>query len=77
MMNFSAKLDDLFKTINKFAFTNSPYPLIVRFEDHCSKAQKALIPEIVKRILGDKVMYLEKSPTLRSPNEMRGKVILC
>ena len=60
--------------IKKSAFTASPYPVILSFENHCSKRQINKIGEILKEILADSIFIPTNS--LLSPEELKYKFII-
>lgn len=60
--------------IKKSAFTASPYPVVLSFENHCSKRQINKIGEILKELLGDSIFM--PSDSLLSPEELKYKFII-
>lgn len=73
----SIPLEDVIKTIRKYAFITSPYPLIVSLEIHCKKDFQAMIFDIMKEILGDLIYVIPpNSQQLLSPMELKNRIIL-
>ncbi|XP_043931175.1 1-phosphatidylinositol 4,5-bisphosphate phosphodiesterase delta-4 isoform X2 [Protopterus annectens] len=71
---------DVASAISKYAFKVSEYPVILSIENHCSVEQQTVMAEILKQILGDKLLRSTidgKIPTvLPSPEELKGKILL-
>ncbi|XP_057203729.1 1-phosphatidylinositol 4,5-bisphosphate phosphodiesterase eta-1 [Triplophysa rosa] len=68
------------ETINKYAFINNEFPVILSIENHCSIQQQKKIAQHLKEILGDKLDVweaLNKDPKqLPSPNSLMGKILI-
>ncbi|XP_048121336.1 1-phosphatidylinositol 4,5-bisphosphate phosphodiesterase eta-1 isoform X2 [Alosa alosa] len=68
------------ETINKHAFINNEYPVILSIENHCSIQQQKKIAQHLRDIFGDKLdveAALSKDPKqLPSPNSLRGKILI-
>ncbi|XP_016107555.1 1-phosphatidylinositol 4,5-bisphosphate phosphodiesterase eta-1-like, partial [Sinocyclocheilus grahami] len=68
------------ETINKYAFVNNEFPVILSIENHCSIQQQKKIAQHLKEIFGDKldvVEALNKDPKqLPSPNSLKGKLLI-
>nr|XP_021323529.1 1-phosphatidylinositol 4,5-bisphosphate phosphodiesterase eta-1 isoform X3 [Danio rerio] len=68
------------ETINKYAFVNNEFPVILSIENHCSIQQQKKIAQHLKEIFGDKLDVgeaLNKDPKqLPSPNLLKGKILL-
>ncbi|KAH8722543.1 PLC-like phosphodiesterase [Phaeosphaeriaceae sp. PMI808] len=70
---------DTIKVINKFAFTESPYPLILSLEVHCSPLQQEIM---ARMMIGqfDEKLVLEPldfgSHTLPSPEELKHRILI-
>ena len=66
------------KAINESAFHNSPYPVIICIENHCSKDQQQKMAQILKDVLGKKI-YTEPSGTeshLPSPDFLKHRFLI-
>ncbi|XP_072551075.1 1-phosphatidylinositol 4,5-bisphosphate phosphodiesterase eta-1 isoform X2 [Salminus brasiliensis] len=68
------------ETINKYAFINNEYPVILSIENHCSIQQQKKIAQHLKEIFKDKLDVGEflnrESKQLPSPNSLKGKILL-
>ncbi|XP_026087077.1 1-phosphatidylinositol 4,5-bisphosphate phosphodiesterase eta-1-like isoform X1 [Carassius auratus] len=68
------------ETINKYAFVNNEFPVILSIENHCSIQQQKKIAQHLKEIFGDKLDVgeaLNKDPKqLPSPNCLKGKILI-
>ncbi|XP_067246733.1 1-phosphatidylinositol 4,5-bisphosphate phosphodiesterase eta-1 [Chanodichthys erythropterus] len=68
------------ETINKYAFVNNEFPVILSIENHCSIQQQKKIAQHLKEIFGDKLDVAEalnKDPKqIPSPNSLKGKILL-
>ncbi|XP_052007992.1 1-phosphatidylinositol 4,5-bisphosphate phosphodiesterase eta-1 [Xyrauchen texanus] len=68
------------ETINKYAFVNNEFPVILSIENHCSIQQQKKIAKHLKEIFGDKLDVgeaLNKDPKqLPSPNSLKGKILI-
>ncbi|XP_016353920.1 1-phosphatidylinositol 4,5-bisphosphate phosphodiesterase eta-1-like [Sinocyclocheilus anshuiensis] len=68
------------ETINKYAFVNNEFPVILSIENHCSIQQQKKIAQHLKEIFGDKldvVEALNKDPKqLPSPNSLKSKLLI-
>nr|XP_055029923.1 1-phosphatidylinositol 4,5-bisphosphate phosphodiesterase eta-1 isoform X1 [Misgurnus anguillicaudatus] len=68
------------ETINKYAFINNEFPVILSIENHCNIQQQKKIAEHLKEIFGDKLDVAEalnKDPKqLPSPNCLKGKILI-
>ncbi|XP_051512041.1 1-phosphatidylinositol 4,5-bisphosphate phosphodiesterase eta-1-like isoform X1 [Myxocyprinus asiaticus] len=68
------------ETINKYAFVNNEFPVILSIENHCSIQQQKKIAQHLKEIFRDKldvVEALNKDPKqLPSPNSLKGKILI-
>ncbi|XP_056407341.1 1-phosphatidylinositol 4,5-bisphosphate phosphodiesterase delta-4-like, partial [Hyla sarda] len=79
---FTSKIffKDVISAINKYAFRVSEFPVILSLENHCSVEQQDTMAQILKSILGEKLVTgtLDgRIPVhLPSPEELRGKIIL-
>lgn len=70
--------EDCIHVINKYAFTSSPYPLIISLEVHCGPEQQAAMHEIMMRIFGTALILAPINDTcvLPSPEELRGRILI-
>uniref|UniRef100_UPI003AAE598C 1-phosphatidylinositol 4,5-bisphosphate phosphodiesterase eta-1 n=1 Tax=Centroberyx gerrardi TaxID=166262 RepID=UPI003AAE598C len=68
------------ETINKYAFINNQYPVILSIENHCSIQQQKKIAQYLREILGDKLDVGDTlgrdSRTLPSPHSLQGKILI-
>ncbi|ODV92302.1 hypothetical protein CANCADRAFT_886 [Tortispora caseinolytica NRRL Y-17796] len=73
------KFEDVIYAISKYAFISSPYPLVISLEVHCSTAQQLQIVQILKRVLGDRLVtspLLPGSFTLPSPDDLKHRFLV-
>ncbi|KAJ7118445.1 PLC-like phosphodiesterase [Mycena crocata] len=69
------------EAIDQYAFSASPYPLIISCEIHCSPAQQDMVVDIMTEVFGDKLV---KAPVdgrppiddLPSPHDLRGRIMM-
>nr|XP_019944101.1 PREDICTED: 1-phosphatidylinositol 4,5-bisphosphate phosphodiesterase eta-1 isoform X2 [Paralichthys olivaceus] len=68
------------ETINKYAFINNQYPVILSIENHCSIHQQKKIAQYLREIFGDKLdvghALSRDSKTLPSPLSLQGKILI-
>uniref|UniRef100_G3P7Y5 Phosphoinositide phospholipase C n=1 Tax=Gasterosteus aculeatus aculeatus TaxID=481459 RepID=G3P7Y5_GASAC len=68
------------ETINKYAFINNQYPVILSIENHCSIQQQKKIAQYLREIFGDKLDVRDAlsrdSKTLPSPQSLQGKILI-
>ncbi|KAF7366899.1 Phosphoinositide phospholipase C [Mycena sanguinolenta] len=69
------------EAIDQYAFSASPYPLILSLEIHCSPAQQDIMVEIMTEVFGDKLVQapIDGRPPideLPSPHDLRGMILL-
>jgi phosphatidylinositol phospholipase C delta len=70
---------DTIKVINKFAFTESTYPLILSLEVHCSSIQQESMVKIMIGQFNDKLVLLPldfESNVLPTPEELRNRILI-
>uniref|UniRef100_A0AAY3ZWW7 Phosphoinositide phospholipase C n=1 Tax=Denticeps clupeoides TaxID=299321 RepID=A0AAY3ZWW7_9TELE len=71
---------DVVETIAEYAFKASPFPVILSLENHCSPAQQTVMAQILRSVLGDKLLTKpvssKLSNSLPSPEELRGKIMI-
>ncbi|KAJ8308545.1 hypothetical protein KUTeg_013419 [Tegillarca granosa] len=74
---------DVIQVIKETAFITSEYPVILSFENHCSKPQQYKMAKYCEDILGDLLLKkpLESSPLepgvpLPSPNQLKRKILI-
>ena len=75
----SVLFSDCVSVINRYAFENSEYPVIISLEVHCDSDQQGYMVRIMKDGFGDKLLVqpLHKNSTeLPSPEELRYKVLV-
>ncbi|XP_053091006.1 1-phosphatidylinositol 4,5-bisphosphate phosphodiesterase eta-1 isoform X2 [Pangasianodon hypophthalmus] len=68
------------ETINKYAFINNEYPVILSIENHCSVQQQKKIAQHLKEIFKEKLdlgdILTKDSKQLASPNSLKGKILI-
>nr|XP_057935490.1 1-phosphatidylinositol 4,5-bisphosphate phosphodiesterase eta-1 isoform X2 [Doryrhamphus excisus] len=68
------------ETINKYAFINNQYPVILSIENHCSIQQQKKIAQYLREVFGDKLdvadVLSRESTTLPSPQSLLGKILI-
>ncbi|KAI3354187.1 hypothetical protein L3Q82_018727, partial [Scortum barcoo] len=68
------------ETINKYAFINNQYPVILSIENHCSIQQQKKIAQYLREIFGDKLdvgaILSRDAKTLPSPHSLQGKILI-
>ncbi|XP_029026990.1 1-phosphatidylinositol 4,5-bisphosphate phosphodiesterase eta-1 isoform X2 [Betta splendens] len=68
------------EAINKYAFVNNPYPVILSIENHCNILQQKKIAQYLRDIFGDKLdvgdALSRDYKTLPSPNSLQGKILI-
>ncbi|KAI8942986.1 hypothetical protein NX059_001023 [Plenodomus lindquistii] len=75
----SILFQDTIKVINKYAFTESPYPVILSLEVHCAPIQQANMVKIMLAEFGDKLVLqpldfaLQALPT---PEELKYRILI-
>lgn len=65
---------DVIKAIKENAFVNSPFPVIIRLENHCGPQQQKKMAQILKNVLGDQIampLDLTNTKHLPSPHDLR------
>lgn len=68
------------ETINKYAFVNNQFPVILSIENHCNIQQQKKISQYLREIFGDKLdvghVLTGDSKTLPSPQSLLGKILI-
>jgi phosphatidylinositol phospholipase C delta len=75
----SISFHDTIKVVNKYAFVESKYPLILSLEVHCTADQQALMVKTMCEEFGDKLVLQPldfNSQTLPSPEELKNRVLI-
>ncbi|XP_071384029.1 1-phosphatidylinositol 4,5-bisphosphate phosphodiesterase beta-4-like [Centroberyx affinis] len=74
---------DVIQAIKDTAFVTSEYPVILSFENHCSKPQQYKMAKYCEEIFGDFLLRLplenfpiEAGRPLPSPNELKRKILI-
>ena len=69
---------DVLRVIKSHGFVASPYPIILSFENHCSKPVQDKMAQYIIEILGDLVLTYKDNgkKLLPSPEELRGRVLI-
>ncbi|KAM8853836.1 1-phosphatidylinositol 4,5-bisphosphate phosphodiesterase eta-1 isoform 1-T1 [Synchiropus picturatus] len=68
------------ETINKYAFVNNQYPVILSIENHCSIQQQKKIAQYLREVFGERLDVGEALSgdfkTLPSPQSLQGKILI-
>ncbi|KAI5959861.1 INP53 [Candida pseudojiufengensis] len=74
----SIKFSNVIRTIQKFAFITTPYPLIISLEINCSSKFQLKVVSILKDILGSSLITtpINNQPIIPSPEEMKHKFLI-
>lgn len=69
------------QTIADYGFVNSPYPIIISVENHCSVPQQVMMAKIMSEIFGDALVKAPldgrpKIDVLPSPEDLKGRVLV-
>ncbi|XP_075452136.1 1-phosphatidylinositol 4,5-bisphosphate phosphodiesterase beta-4 isoform X1 [Ascaphus truei] len=74
---------DVIQAIKETAFVTSEYPVILSFENHCSKYQQYKMSKYCEEMFGDLLLkqplethILEPSRPLPSPNDLKRKILI-
>ncbi|KAI1819639.1 phosphatidylinositol-specific phospholipase C [Xylaria intraflava] len=70
---------EVINTVNKYAFTASPFPLFVSLEVHCNAAQQEIMAETMKDIFGPRLVTEPLDPSadkLPSPSDLRYRILI-
>ncbi|XP_052002111.1 1-phosphatidylinositol 4,5-bisphosphate phosphodiesterase beta-4 [Xyrauchen texanus] len=74
---------DVIQGIKETAFVTSEYPVILSFENHCTKNQQYKLARYCEDIFGDLLLKqplddfpMEAGSPLPSPNDLRGKILI-
>ncbi|XP_012581483.1 PREDICTED: 1-phosphatidylinositol 4,5-bisphosphate phosphodiesterase delta-3, partial [Condylura cristata] len=71
---------DVIQAVRDFAFTVSPYPVILSLENHCGLEQQATMARHLRTILGDMLVTQaldSRNPDkLPSPEQLKGRVLV-
>ncbi|KAK2641007.1 hypothetical protein Ddye_022770 [Dipteronia dyeriana] len=72
------KLIKCLKAIKEFAFSASPYPVIVTLEDHLTTDLQAKVAQMITQIFGEMLYYSESEclKELPSPEELKYRIII-
>lgn len=74
----SISLNNVFKTIKKYAFITSPFPLIISLEINCSIDNQLKVVRTLKEVLGDTLITqpIDDKFTLPTPLQLKHKILL-
>ncbi|KAF1835188.1 1-phosphatidylinositol-4,5-bisphosphate phosphodiesteras-like protein 1 [Decorospora gaudefroyi] len=75
----SILFQDTIKVINKYAFTESPYPVILSLEVHCSPVQQSAMVKIMIAEFGEKLVLQPldfEAQTLPSPEKLKHRILI-
>ncbi|KAM9317815.1 1-phosphatidylinositol 4,5-bisphosphate phosphodiesterase eta-1 [Pholidichthys leucotaenia] len=68
------------ETINKYAFINNQYPVVLSIENHCNIQQQKKIAQYLREIFGEKLdigdVLSGDCKTLPSPQSLLGKILI-
>ncbi|KAM9317409.1 1-phosphatidylinositol 4,5-bisphosphate phosphodiesterase beta-4 [Gastrophryne carolinensis] len=74
---------DVIQAIKEYAFVTSEYPVILSFENHCSKYQQYKMSKYCEEIFGDLLLKqpieshpLDVGKPLPSPNDLKRKILI-
>ncbi|KAK2884329.1 hypothetical protein Q8A67_017966 [Cirrhinus molitorella] len=74
---------DVIQAIRETAFVTSEYPVILSFENHCSKPQQYKMAKYCEEIFGDLLLKqplegfpIEAGQALPSPNDLKRKILI-
>uniref|UniRef100_A0A8D3DE00 1-phosphatidylinositol 4,5-bisphosphate phosphodiesterase n=1 Tax=Scophthalmus maximus TaxID=52904 RepID=A0A8D3DE00_SCOMX len=74
---------DVIQAIKETAFVTSDYPIILSFENHCSKPQQYKMAKYCEEIFGDFLLKqplenfpIESARPLPSPNDLKRKILI-
>ncbi|XP_072545362.1 1-phosphatidylinositol 4,5-bisphosphate phosphodiesterase beta-4 isoform X2 [Salminus brasiliensis] len=74
---------DVIQAIKETAFVSSEYPVILSFENHCSRHQQYKLARYCEDIFGDMLLRqplddfpMEPGQPLPSPNDLKGKILI-
>ena len=65
--------------VDRYAFYSSDYPLVLSIENHCKKAQRDVMAQILVKILGNKLHRDPVDPKLKSmpsPESLKNKILI-
>ncbi|CAF2740797.1 unnamed protein product [Rotaria sp. Silwood2] len=76
----SCRFESIIRFIEPNLFKTSPYPVILDLENHCSIEQQYQMAQILKQILGDRLIIgyssTKTSGVLPSPEDLKYKVVV-
>lgn len=78
-MTTKVSFEDCVSTIGRYAFHNSPYPLIVSLEVHCNEQQQRTMVELMKKYWKDTLVtepITTNAMSLPSPEELKGRILV-
>lgn len=78
-MTSSVLFADCISSIGKYAFAESPYPLILSLEVHCNDEQQQVMVEIMIKELGGRLVqepYITDPTVLPSPEDLRYRILV-
>lgn len=78
-MTSSVLFQDCISVIQRYAFTSSPYPLILSLEVHCNAEQQMIMVQIMKEVLGSQLLLeplVKGSFVLPSPEDLKHRILI-
>lgn len=78
-MTSSVLFADCISSIGKYAFVESPYPLILSLEVHCNDEQQQVMVDIMIKELGGRLVqepYMTNPTVLPSPEDLRYRILV-
>lgn len=78
-MTTKVSFEDCVSTIARYAFHNTPYPLIVSLEVHCNEQQQKAMVDLMKRYWKDSLVtepITNSAASLPSPEELKGRILV-
>lgn len=78
-MTTKVSFEDCVSTIGRYAFHNSPYPLLVSLEVHCNEQQQKTMVDLMKKYWKDTLVtepITNNAMSLPSPEELKGRILV-
>lgn len=75
----SVLFSDCIAVIGKYAFSSTPYPLIISLEVHCSPEQQIVMAEILGKTLEGRLLsepFITNSSILPSPEALKNRILI-
>ena len=75
----SVLFSDCISVIGKYAFVESPYPLMLSLEVHCNDEQQQVMVDIMTKELGERLVrepYAANATALPAPEDLRHRILV-